>query len=201
MMGSSKLVVADGYRHWLSAVRNELRTTWPAAQTLVAVFQESSGRIGFDLNDEGEEIFSRIIGEAYSWSPKEGGIVHRSAGVSTDYVRSLLVRGQAITLAVAPIQPSLDEMAERTRLASPPHIDTISSLVKLDLDEEEVRFGNGIAVLGRACDRVCVHSVAQWETVVVTTNGDAFLSAIKALCISLEVGFIHVANEGLLPQW
>jgi len=59
----------------------------------------------------------------------------------------------------------------------------------------DVEVGEGIALLVRSCDRVCVHSVAQWETIVVAANGDLFLGALEALCTSLEIGFTHASSE------
>lgn len=200
---ASRLVIASGLRHWLPAAGARLRNTFPTAQVLVAVFQEPTGRIGFDLNEEGEKIFSQIIGEAYSWSPKETCVVRYSNGVPTGYVRSLFVQGlsQPITVAVSPLQAALDDLALSKDVVAPPPVESILSLAKLDVDEDGMKFAEGVASLAMICNRVCVHSVAQWDTVVVATNGPLFLSELKKLCVSLKVDFSHVSNESLLPQW
>jgi hypothetical protein len=83
----------------------------------------------------------------------------------------------------------------------PPGLDTVAHLSRVDVDEQQDHFCAGLTALASQVDRVCVHSVAQWVTTIVTVHGSTFLHALQQESTAAGVAFRLVTDESLLPQW
>jgi hypothetical protein len=191
MSAVTDIIVSNGTRHWLPRAEEHLRVLNSDARIYVVVFRDSSGRIGFDLNEIGEKLFGDIIGSGHSWVPKENCPDHFEGGSPTDYVRSLFVRGLSTPITVRSFtgDPYSKELSV---------IDMIS---RIDSDEEQERFSNEIALFATKVGELCVHSVGQWVTTVIATHGDDFLKRLEERAAALDVRFSHVIDERLLPEW
>lgn len=196
MSDSDGIVVANGTRHWLPEAERRLRLINSDARIFVAVFRQSTGRIGFDLSEVGERLFGDIVGEAQSWCAKEGRGTRFLEGSPTEYVRGLFVAGLSMPITVATAAFSASEHSSAL-----PNLEVIARLSDIDVDEEPDHFCAGVTALASRVDRVCVHSVAQWITTIVTVRGSTFLQRLQHDSIAAGATFSHVADEGLLPQW
>jgi hypothetical protein len=196
MSDSDGIVVANGTRHWLPEAERRLRLIDSDARIFVAVFRQSTGRIGFDLSEVGERLFGDIVGDAQSWYAKEARGTRFLDGSPIEYVRGLFVAGLSMPITVA--TAGLNASDHSSAL---PDLDVIAHLSGIDVDEEPDAFCAGITALASGVDRVCVHSVAQWVTTIVTLRGPTFLQGLQHQSIAAGVTFSHVADERLLPQW
>jgi hypothetical protein len=196
MTNEGSIVVASGSRHWLPEVETRLRLKNPDARVLVAVFREPAGRIGFDLSEVGERLFGQIIGEAQSWSANEARGTRFLGGSPIEYVRTLFLRGLPTPITLAPA--AIGAGPYRSELS---HLEAIADLSQIDPDEEPERFSTGITALASKVDRLCVHSVAQWATTIVTVHGTEFLRALEKESAEAGAMFSHVPDERQLPQW
>jgi hypothetical protein len=184
------LVLADGTRHLLSSASKELRKASHRGAVFVGVFRAPGGRIGFDLAEQGEKLFARIIGSAYSWDPRSRTATEYKSGLATTYVRSLLINGLTTPITLASTaKPSDDALAE------------IENVALTDPDDHPELFVGGIVRFTLLAGRTCVHSTLQWETTILAADGESFVGELESACTAMAVGFDHVAGEHLLPRW
>lgn len=136
MTSASKLLVAPGHNHWLPKLRARLQSKQPSAEVLVVEFQDSSGRIGFDLNASGQALFRNLVGGAHSWSPKKGHATQLGEQDATDYVRSLVVDGLSTPITLSKAAP--DDAGSLRDLR------TLEFLSSVDPDEQDDKFCEGV---------------------------------------------------------
>lgn len=190
MVHRSSFVVADATRHWLPSACSELRKKNSRAAVVVGVFRVSSGRVGFDLAEEGEKLFARIIGAGYSWNPRAQLTTRFDEGLPTAYIRALRVDGLTTPITLAgPSTPSTKDLRG------------IGILAEIDPDKETQQFVDGLVRLTLLSERACVHSTSQWETTILAGDGEALVRDLEGACGALNVEFSHVPDERLLPHW
>ena len=189
---TSEVVVAHGTKHWRAEFAPKFVATNLDGAVFVVLYKRADGRIGFDLDESGELIFREIIGEGRSCS--KTGLTGFSNGSATQYVRSLFTPGQQQPITVT---------GDRARGAVNLHevAALIRQLASLDVDEQSTRFAAGIAELAESFDCVCVHSIAQWETTIVTTKGSNTLKSLREVCGQNGISFCAVSGEDELPAW
>lgn len=193
MTGNAEVFVSPGTRHWRSDITRKLTHKYSSGGALLVVYRQPSGRIGFDLDEEGEAIFRVLIGDGLSWSQREGSSVRYVAGSATEYVRSLFAPGQHQPITVSDQQTRLSDGGD--------DLPEIGKLAMLDVDENMEAFVAGIAKLAETCSRVCVHSIAQWETAIVSTNTESVRQLLQAACMAQGLRFRATDSETQLPAW
>lgn len=193
MTSASKLFVAPGHNHWLPKLRARLRSKQPSAEVLVVEFQDSSGRIGFDLNTSGQALFRNLVGGAHSWSPKKGHATQLGEQDATDYVRSLVVDGLSTPITLSKAAP--DDAGSLRDLR------TLEFLSSVDPDEQDDKFCEGIEALLSRTDSLCIHSIPQWITTVVVRDSKKLLDKLRTQSVGAGVEFVQLKDETALPQW
>lgn len=188
----AEVVVAPGSRHWRAAFSPKMAAVDLAAAIFVVVYRLPSGQIGFNLDESGEQLFCEIIREGRSWS--EGKLTSYSGGSATQYVKHLFIRGQQQPITVS---NGLKGQAIDDRGVA----QMIYRLQGIDVDVESGEFIDGIMQLTKSFERICIHSIAQWETTIVTTNGKEVLKSLRKACQKLSVSFREVSGEERLPEW
>lgn len=81
----------------------------------------------------------------------------------------------------------------------PPFFVFFNQLKYPDVDLQSTEFTAGINKLAESFDRVCVHSIGQWETTVVTTRGSDTLKSLREICAHNGVSLRAVTGEDELP--
>jgi hypothetical protein len=177
--------------NWLTAARAHMRAVVPAAEVLVLQYECALGRIGFDCNGTAQLLFRWIIGTGISWNIRERSVAEYTSGSPTEYVVDLFRAGFPV-----PVTGTLSNAKPTDGLAI-----GLQQLAEAKPDEDEGRFASLIASVALACERACVHSVAQWETVVLTRHPGAFVEGLRAKSAEANVHFDQVADQSLLPRW
>lgn len=197
---ASRVTVADSSEPWMLQAVDTLRQSAPDAGAVIAIYNIHTGPIGFDLDDRGESVFRAVIGEGYSAQAERGEPSHYVGGGATDYVRALFVKGSTLPILVAKA-PLI--AAGSTVHGSLPDatISLIARLSKLDIDGGSKELSEGLAKLAMECDRVCICTVGQWETRILTTHRTQVLNALQRICASVDVGFEVVSDDASLPCW
>jgi len=188
----AEVVVAPGTRHWRAQFAPTFVANKPASAVLVVMYRRSDGRIGFDLDESGEAIFRDLVREGRTWS--KNGWKSFTGGSATQYVRGIYAPGQQQPITVSGEQkPGLVDLDRACRL--------IGELASRDVDTETVAFNAGMGELAGSFERVCVHSIAQWETTIVATQGAIAIESLRTVCSDRSVGFRTVTEEKELPVW
>jgi hypothetical protein len=192
VQSSDKLVICVAEQPWVSTFMSRYRDSSSDVATFAVVFQSSGGPIGFDLSPIGGDIFRKIIGEAITWDEKTNSLVAVGPEGPFRFIKkSIGWLPQPITVVMLP--GDTDAMS-RGNLAS-----RLQQLMKSDADN--AGFGDLLADFFNDVERLCVHSVGQWQTIVVTRGAQRLLEETKAICEKEGIAFSFVGSESALPAW
>jgi hypothetical protein len=161
---------------------------------LSVVFSLANGSIGFDLAPLGNDLFNTIIGDAKSWDLKANSPIRLKGNNPFEFIKKYIGwLPQPIT--VTTVTNFTDDQSKL-------EWDTLSVLPDLmNGDPDTENFGSSLGHFFSSVNRLCIHSVGQWQTIVITRDPGTLLEILENKCCAGGIEYRVVDNEAALPAW